>query len=50
MAGLKNPHYYVALFIYHFGCENPNCSHITRKLRCVWAKQIFFSCLYNNSI
>ena len=53
MAGLKNPHYYVALFIYYFGCENPNHPYIPPKLKCVWAK-LFFSpaCMitaYNNS-
>ena len=53
MSGLKNPHYYVAVFIYYFGCKTRIILIYPPKLKCVWAK-LFFSpaCMitaYNNS-
>ena len=52
MSGLKNPHYYVALFIYYLGCKT-RIVLITRKLRCVWQSNSFSpACIitaYNNS-
>ena len=42
MSGLKNPHYYVAVFIYYFGCKTRIILIYPPKLKCVWAK-LFFS-------